>query len=552
MAHVYLALNERDEPVVLKTPRVDDPHVWKLFHDEARVGMLLQHPNVVQTLDIFEEEGWPIVVLNFVSGHTLSALRRIGPMPTFLVADIGAQVARALDAIHLAEDNQGRRMNIVHRDVTPGNILVSADGFARLIDLGIAKFDDRETDATATGMIRGTMRYLAPEIFDKGLYSPASDLWALGVTLLDMALGRRAVPGSEAEVIAAIVRGRVPEALNEPSITPELAHTLRPFLEMDPRKRVASAAEAVPLLDKLKSSFPRDERSFTGYWEVVRDQLETVVEADTDLELVQQATAIYSADLNSVVQSAPSTKKNRKGKASEGLNVSGSPSEAFAPSDTVESDETSGSGLSYSRSLVGLEADDVTLYQASPSEVHASLSGGKARGSGIAPPRVGQAGRKADAFAFQTSEVMPVPQSMLESGNNYGRPRSFWIIGLVLVCTLAGVGGWNLMKSGLDRARTKDNHVLSGSGGSDEQVRSEGAPKVNPSEDERQRQRANERFNQQIFEWDKLLLLNSAQCSAESKADYWVFRSQDGRLGWAQTKKEIPPKTKQVRCVEKM
>jgi hypothetical protein len=173
-----------------------------LLREEARVGAKLRHAGVVQTLACFDDDsGRPVLALEYVAGAALAHLRKRGPLPTPAVCRIGADVAEALGALHDA--------GILHRDVTPANIIVSHDGSARLIDLGIARASESTLERTATGTVRGTLRYVAPQLFEGAQHDAGADLWSLGVCLFEAALGRPAVTGPEALVLAAVVRGQL-------------------------------------------------------------------------------------------------------------------------------------------------------------------------------------------------------------------------------------------------------------------------------------------------------------------------------------------------------
>jgi serine/threonine protein kinase len=231
MAQVLLAASPGGALVVLKVPFSSNPDFAERLRDEARVGLRLNHPTIVETLDLFEHEGRPILVVEYVDGPSLAQLRRhLGPLPPSLVARLARQVAEGLEAIHAASDEYGTPLNILHRDVAPGNILMSPAGDAKLIDLGIARGIETKSRRTQIGAVRGTMRYLAPELLDGMRHSPATDLWALGVTLFEAALGRRAVEGDERVILAAIVRGTITKLHEGEQINPRLDSGLRALL----------------------------------------------------------------------------------------------------------------------------------------------------------------------------------------------------------------------------------------------------------------------------------------------------------------------------------
>lgn len=243
MSQVWLARGPAGL-VVLKrqlNPADDDR-----LREEARVGMRLRHPGVVQTLDIFEHEGRPILVLEYVAGASLVALRNKGALAPAAVCSLGADVAEALAALHGARGPDGQPMRVLHRDVSPANVIASPDGRARLIDLGIARAPE-VAERTQTGDLRGTVRYLAPELFDGKPHSAQTDLWALGVCLFEAALGRAAVTGPEAVILASVVRGSLFDLRPGEGLAPAL-HAAIQALCAPIDRRVESAAAAARLL----------------------------------------------------------------------------------------------------------------------------------------------------------------------------------------------------------------------------------------------------------------------------------------------------------------
>jgi serine/threonine protein kinase len=207
MGSVYKAIAPDGRPVVLKVPHSMDRNAMIALADEARTGARLLHPGIVETLDFFEHERKYVLVVEYIDGVTLFELRRQGALPPEAVVDAGLQLASALDAIHTATDESGRPLNIIHRDVSPNNVIVDTSGQLKLIDLGIARSSERRQKATMHGMVKGTLRYLAPEIVAGADHGPATDLWALGVTLWEAAVGRYAVDGDEVQTVRAAMEG---------------------------------------------------------------------------------------------------------------------------------------------------------------------------------------------------------------------------------------------------------------------------------------------------------------------------------------------------------
>jgi serine/threonine protein kinase len=246
MGSVYLASDVDGRLVVLKVPHRHDDESMTALGDEARTGMRLKHPSIVETLDFFVEGGRGVLVVAFIDGKTLYELRKSGPMPAAAIATLGTQLASALDAIHNATDEDGRPLNVLHRDISPNNVMVDATGQARLIDLGIARSSDRRQKSTQVGMVKGTLRYLAPEILSGGDHTRAADLWALGVTLWESALARYAVPGDEVLTLRAAVDGNLAKLLPGEKLEREVQDAIQALVcPAGQRLQNARAAHAV-------------------------------------------------------------------------------------------------------------------------------------------------------------------------------------------------------------------------------------------------------------------------------------------------------------------
>ena len=259
MGRVRLARAPDGRPVVLKTALVNDRDDDERLRDEARVGLRLAHPHIVETVDCFEHEGRPVLATVYVAGATILQLRQQGPLPAAAVCRIGRQIADALDTIHECTDEQGKRLGVLHRDVTAGNLIVDADGCARLIDLGIARSRESRAMRTETGMLRGTLRYLAPELFDAGQQSAQSDLWALGVVLWEALVGRPAVTGSDIVAMGRICTGSL-MALEpgESSPEPRVQRAIAQLLQRTPQDRPRRARDAAALFAMVQRELGDD------------------------------------------------------------------------------------------------------------------------------------------------------------------------------------------------------------------------------------------------------------------------------------------------------
>lgn len=238
MGAVLLADDPRGQAVVLKIPLRSTPEIVARMEDEAVIGMQLRHAHIVKTLDFFMDEERPVIVINHIEGTSLRELRdTVGALPPAMVARVGEQISDALSALHHLKDNSGRSLEILHRDVTPGNILVDRQGNACLIDLGIARSVLSTATKTSMGVLRGTFRYISPDLFRGGAYTWMTDLWALGVTLFEASVGRKAADGTQHQVFHAIMEGHISSLRPGEQLHPALRYLFDGLLEVDAEAR---------------------------------------------------------------------------------------------------------------------------------------------------------------------------------------------------------------------------------------------------------------------------------------------------------------------------
>jgi len=248
MADVHRGTDgESGAPVAIKVLRVPEPTLARRLAQEAQALRRVTHPGLVRFLDAgTTPDGRPYLVMELVEGQSLAQRLAEGPLNTIEVARLGTRIAGALAAVHA----QG----VVHRDVKPGNLLVARDGQVKLADFGIASLADASA-LTVTGTTLGTAAYMAPEQLEHHQVSPAADIWALGIVLLEALLGRRLYQGSPAEVVAQRLAGPVPIPSTLPSPWRSL---LAAMLDHDPTRR-PSAAECAELLASAPFRLPPAE-----------------------------------------------------------------------------------------------------------------------------------------------------------------------------------------------------------------------------------------------------------------------------------------------------
>lgn len=251
MAEILLARKPgQAEPIVLKkilaTYDSDDEFV-EMFLDEARVGMQLEHPNIGRFLDAGEERGRYYIAMEWVNGVTLAKLVRraskAGGIPPVMASAIVRAIADALHYAHTSRDVNGDLMGLIHRDVSPHNIMIGYDGTVKLLDFGIAKAMGA-AHVTAAGVVKGKFAYMAPEQCEGEAIDFRSDIFALGVVLFEALTGKRLFRrGSDRETVRAIVRERVP-ALSEHWVAAprELEAICATALDKDPTARFPTSA----------------------------------------------------------------------------------------------------------------------------------------------------------------------------------------------------------------------------------------------------------------------------------------------------------------------
>jgi serine/threonine-protein kinase len=248
MAVVYLAHDtELGRPVAVKVLAdhgMEDHSFRARFAREARIAAGLTHPNVVQVFDVGEEAGRPFIVMEYVEGETLGdELRRERRLAPARVIDVARQCCAGLACAHAA--------GLVHRDIKPQNLLVTADGAVKIADFGVAHALD-QTRLTLTGSIVGTARYLAPEQTVSTRVTGAADVYALGVVMYELLTGRPPHAGdSLPELVLAKRResAKPPRALR-PEIPAQLDAAVVSCLAAAPERRPTAAGLAEALTDE--------------------------------------------------------------------------------------------------------------------------------------------------------------------------------------------------------------------------------------------------------------------------------------------------------------
>jgi eukaryotic-like serine/threonine-protein kinase len=227
----------------------------RMFLDEARIGALLDHPNIPRIIEVGHDEDGYFLVMEAVPGKTLSAIlrrakRRERPLGQADAAFIVGRAAAALGYAHAHTDANGHPLNIVHRDVSPENILVSFEGAVKVIDFGIASVHGRMSE-TMVGGLKGKVEYMSPEQAAGAPVDHRSDVFSLGVVLWEALSGRRLFRReTDLAVMRAISNEPIPRPSGPRPIAPRLERIVMTALERAPEDRFQDAREMALLLER--------------------------------------------------------------------------------------------------------------------------------------------------------------------------------------------------------------------------------------------------------------------------------------------------------------
>jgi serine/threonine-protein kinase len=264
MAEIFLAretnANASRHLVVKRIlPHVaDDEGFVTMFLDEARLAMRLQHPNICPVYEFGEAGGTWFIAMEWVDGVPLGKLirkaRAMGGVPIPLVVRVLAQTAEALHYAHRARDENGAPLGIVHRDVSPQNIMVAYNGSVKLLDFGVAKAASHET-RTQVGVVKGKLAYMAPEQCRGDAIDARADVFALGVCLYESLVGRPLYQRqTDFETLKAVLEDPVPSARAlRPEVPPDLDAIVQRALAKTPEARWQSAGELQEALEQWLS-----------------------------------------------------------------------------------------------------------------------------------------------------------------------------------------------------------------------------------------------------------------------------------------------------------
>jgi tRNA A-37 threonylcarbamoyl transferase component Bud32 len=219
MAEIYVARQralagfEKDVVIKVLLRRLrEDKRVVEMFLDEARIGAVLNHPNIVHVYDVGEHDGLPYIAMEYIRGEELSELCRRGlelghflPFPH--AVDLVRQAAEGMGYFHAKRDEHDQPLEIVHRDISPSNLLVTLDGGLKVIDFGIAR--SRRSPSHGQRMVPGKANYMAPEQARGEPIDHRADIYSLGIVLYEITVGKRLFKGRPDEVVKLVAKGQI-------------------------------------------------------------------------------------------------------------------------------------------------------------------------------------------------------------------------------------------------------------------------------------------------------------------------------------------------------
>lgn len=244
----------------------EDPEFVKMFMDEGRLVRSIHHASVVDVYEVAEFDGTMCMVMEWVEGDSLHTLiaeagkRR--PVPPEMAVKMMADAAAGLHAAHEAKDDHGELLGVVHRDVSPHNILIGTDGAVKLVDFGVAKAMGRISEATSAGQLKGKFGYMSPEQAMAKPVDRRSDVFSLGIVLFELTTGRRLFRGEhDAETLHLVVSGQIPKPTSiDPQYPIKLEAIVMRALERDLSRRYQTADE----LRRDLEGYLKEERLFVA------------------------------------------------------------------------------------------------------------------------------------------------------------------------------------------------------------------------------------------------------------------------------------------------
>jgi serine/threonine-protein kinase len=324
---VYLAVARGpsgfNKLVVLKSLRSDfavDRELLAMFLEEARLAARLNHPHVVQTYEVGEYAGRPVIVMEYLEGQTLANVEQRAKdlMPLTLRLRVLIEALEGLHHAHELADFSGKPLGLVHRDVSPQNVFITFDGHVKVLDFGIAKVVNSQVQ-TATGILKGKVRYMSPEqMLAAENLDRRADLYSVGVMLWEAVTARRMWQGSsDMQVMTSVCHGTIPSPRTvNPEVSPTLEAICMRALARDPVDRYPTALEMANALETEFQRIGATGATNRVLGQLVRDQFEDV-RARTQATIEAQLLEATSSGIESGTQAIPANLVNISTRLSE-------------------------------------------------------------------------------------------------------------------------------------------------------------------------------------------------------------------------------------------
>jgi serine/threonine protein kinase len=245
---------------------IDDPQFERMFLDEASLASQVRHPHVIEIMDLGEQDGILYIVMEWVDGEPISVILKYaasrGGIPLPVAVHVAVQASRGLHAAHELRDDSGALVGLVHRDVSPQNVLLTYDGVVKVVDFGVAKVTNRASSETRAGQLKGKIAYMSPEQLKGDKIDRRTDVFAMGIMLYMMTTGRHPFRGEdEPSTIRQITADEpaVPPSALVANYPPALEQVVMQAIAKDPAKRLPTANDVVVALTRAMTPATDEE-----------------------------------------------------------------------------------------------------------------------------------------------------------------------------------------------------------------------------------------------------------------------------------------------------
>jgi tetratricopeptide (TPR) repeat protein/tRNA A-37 threonylcarbamoyl transferase component Bud32 len=298
-----------------------DTNLVNMFINEAKLAALLTHQNIVQIYDLGSIEGTYFIAMEYLHGKDLRAIsnkarKRTAPLPVEFALYVMSRICAGLDYAHKLRDFQGNHLNIIHRDISPQNVIVTYEGEVKIVDFGIAKAATHGSE-TKVGIIKGKLAYMSPEQAAGKAVDHRSDIFSAGILLYELLTQRRMFEGAEMEVLERVRKAEFVHAETlVPALAPRIFAILERALAKDPDMRYQSCAEMLTDLEESFSEFSvRPGAELLGHYmkglfaEEIAVELSLLQEAQTQITPLEHSSEVADTTVTGAQATAAAPKE---------------------------------------------------------------------------------------------------------------------------------------------------------------------------------------------------------------------------------------------------